>query len=112
MSVIDGQNVLVVDGQPETVTVLKTIFEPCGVSIGHIRSDDAAMVQSDCAQPGVLVLHEVNEQSPLDRWGNTPRVIIGKLSTETSKSDNRQQHLESPFHYGELVRAINHMLSR
>lgn len=104
-----GQNILVVDGVPETEEVLRAVLEPRGHQVERVRAfelDDAS------PQKHVLVLHDDGPQAARrSKHGNTPRVVIGSLTSNLLSSDDSERHLSHPFHYAELIRAVESLLN-
>lgn len=110
-----GQRVLVVDGLAETEAVLKAVLEPRGLQVDRIRAHQPPDRVTRGARPNVVVLeaHEVEADSNTPRpWDNIPRVIIGAAEIpEGSPATSDEQHLSKPFHYGELIQAIERLLA-
>ena len=118
-----NQRVLVVNGLRETTQVLKTILEPRGFAVDRIR-DDCAGGENEQAgpPPAVVVLHDDGPDlasARFTRWSNVPRVIIGSdedfggasAGCEPVPDGDRQQYLRKPFQYGDLIRAIERLLT-
>ena len=125
-----GQRVLVVDGLSETEEVLRAVLEPRGCQVESVRGDcpDEAVA----ADPRtVVVLHQSRNGTGRPRstespdsaaarpWGTQPQVIIGSIrqpgrpaATGTLGADcsPTSRYLSQPFHYGELVQAIEELL--
>lgn len=109
-SVGTGQRVLVIDGPTETEEVLRAVLEPRGLEVNRVRAHAPHAVPSNPAS--LVVLHE--DDWPADRhsgaWENVPRVIIGSAAVPDS-SDGEACYLQKPYHYGELIRAIERLLA-
>ncbi|HEX6986264.1 MAG TPA: hypothetical protein VF170_12860, partial [Planctomycetaceae bacterium] len=64
--------------------------------------------------PGsVLVLHDdgASEAQRRFRYGIAPRVVIGSLTSEIDPAGaGDEQRLAQPFHYAELIRAVESLL--
>lgn len=102
-----GKRVLVVDGSEETEMVLRAVLEPAGTAVDRIHSDQ---IPADDFAPAVIVLHD---QSPTalpkgKDWDSVPRVIVGSATVSTTEANG--QKLDSPFHYRELMSAIQGFL--
>ena len=111
----NGQRVLVVDGLAETEEVLKAVLEPQGLKVNRIRTHFAQDVQS-ALPPHVVILHEDPSDGARAQssWADVPRVIIGSIAvsrSEAPKSGPREQYLSQPFHYGELIQAVENLLN-
>ena len=105
-----AQRVLVIDGLPETEQVLKAILEPRGLEVDRIRSHGP--VESRSETPNVVVIHENGPESSGESWPNVPRVIIGTTTLPADGQGTDEHRLRAPFQYGELVQAIERLLSR
>lgn len=106
-----GQRVLVVDGPTETEEVLRAVLEPRGLEVNRVR----AHLPSEAGPSAhVVVLHEDDLLDAGDEaWRDVPRVIIGSAPLPESVpegSDRQEQYLQKPYHYGELIRAIEKLL--
>jgi hypothetical protein len=99
--VSERPEVVVVDGLRETTEVLRAVFEPRGVRVCR-QTSTCAPVQSEPHRPQVLVLHE---DPPTDPDG--PRVLVGRIVLGSASRDLDCRSLSSPFHYGDLIAAIN-----
>lgn len=110
-----GQRVLVVDGLAETEAVLKAVLEPRGLQVDRIRAHHPPERITRGTRPHVVVLeaHELDPPGAAPRlWDNVPRVIIGSAQIPTDPtSSSDEQHLSKPFHYGELIQAIERLLA-
>ncbi len=112
----NGQRVLVVDGLRETEEVLKAVLEPQGLEVNRIRRHGAASVPP-LPPPHVVVWHEDHEASDFevnDSWPDVPRVIIGSLSVPrpAAGKDSREHYLSQPFHYRDLIQAVERLLAK
>lgn len=130
--VAHGHRVLLVDGIAETEQVLKAVFEPRGLQVERISTwtlrQGSALPSAD-----VLVLDTDREVSgnPLNGLPQPqlPRVLLGTASWTDSepesvepdlpldsshRSNNASQpplrQLSKPFHYTELIQAIESLL--
>lgn len=107
--------VLVVNGLRETADVLRAVLEPRGLDVSRIRGDETeSTIETDA--PRVVVFHQEDDaavETHPAAWSNVPRVIIrSDNSTENAQffSTGRQQFLQKPFQYSELVHAIERLL--
>lgn len=108
-AVSSGQNIIVVDGVPETEQVLRAVLEPRGHQVERVRAFELDAAASD---RHVLVLHDDGSQEARrTRHGETPRVVIGSMTTEETSSDSSERQLSHPFHYAELIRAVESLLA-
>jgi DNA-binding response OmpR family regulator len=116
--VAQGQRVLVVDGLSETEEVLRAVLEPRGLEVDRVRASWLRDLTAK-RRPSVVIVH-VDEASLPDpapeRWADVPRILIGSTrATSLSQNGNGNGHgdhyLEKPFHYGELIRAIERALA-
>ena len=103
-----GQSILVIDGLSETTDVLKAVFEPRGHSVNRVRQ-----TQLDVAlpsPPNVVVWHanDSDGRFPHSRFARVPRIVIGIVREAESSHSERQ--LLQPFHYGDLLQAIESAL--
>ncbi len=118
-----GQHVVIVDGVPETAAVLREVFEPRGHRVDRVRSFEPS---PEASADTVLIVHD-DGRSDGDRrfkYGTTPRIVIGSITTteaprgessggETACSAGScqdERRLAQPFHYAELIRAVESML--
>lgn len=107
-----GQHVVIVDGVPETAAVLREVFEPRGHRVDRIRSFETA---SSAEAGSVLVVHD-DTSSEVDRrfkYGTTPRIVIGSVTTVTDETPVRagdERRLSQPFQYAELICAVESLL--
>ena len=103
-----GQSILVVDGVPETEQVLRAVMEPRGHQVERVRAFE---LDKASTEQHVLIVHD--EGAPATRrskHGKTPRVVIGSITTPASDDANERQ-LAHPFHYAELIRAVESLLN-
>ncbi len=116
----NGQRVLVVDGLAETEQVLKAVLEPQGLEVNRIRTRFAQSSHSS-NPPHVVILHEDHTQKiapeSLDSWPDIPRVVIGSLTMSNApnscgpQGDAGEQYLSQPFHYRDLINAVEKLLA-
>lgn len=114
----NGQRVLVVDGPAETEEVLKAVLEPQGLEINRIRTHLPQNFQ-DALPPHLVILHEeANGSSPVaNAWPQVPRLIIGSITLPdrprktANESDPREEYLSLPFHYRDLIHAVETLLA-
>ncbi len=115
-SVGSRQRIVVVDGLSETEEVLKAILEPRGLQVTRIRTHDSVARFRETEPPHVVVVHgsaaDVDEPS-VGIWNSIPRVVIGfahDAPTQVSERRTSTYFLNKPFHYAELIRAIERLL--
>lgn len=106
-----GRRVLVVDGLAETEEVLRAVLEPRGLEVRRVRAD-ASSEAARQKPPHLLVLHHV-ETPPAPKWGDVPRVIIGRTARrrDRTKTPAAAHYLPHPFEYGDLIAAIERLLA-
>ena len=116
---VNGQRVLVVDGSSETEEVLKAVLEPQGLEINRIRTHLPQNVQ-DPRPPHLVILHEEanhKSSSVAKAWPHVPRLIIGSVTLPARErqsqleSDPREEYLSLPFHYRDLIQAVENLLA-
>jgi hypothetical protein len=102
------QSILVIDGLSETTEVLKAVFEPRGHSVNRVRQTQLDVGLP--SPPNVVVWHanESDGRFPHSRFARVPRIVIGKV--RDAESPNTEQQLLQPFHYGDLLHAIESAL--
>lgn len=106
-----NRRVVVVDGLPETETVLRAVLEPKGIAVSRCRRNRLPEYERTQPRPEVLVVHE---ESPKDlsasSWSDVPRVFIGRIEHDPSTTAD-ERILANPFQYSELLSAIERTLS-
>ena len=91
--------------------MLKAVLEPRGLQVNRVRrhcADQAAQA----APPSVVVLHSDEAQPeplPGTSLDEVPRVIIGTAQLPEPASGT-SHYLQHPFHYRELIAAIEQLL--
>jgi len=107
-----GQQVVVVDGVPETAQVLRAVLEPRGHRVERVRGYEAG---SAANRGAVLVLHDdgASDKARRHKYGTVPRVIIGSLLSADGETGvgTEEQRLAQPFQYAELIRAVESLLA-
>lgn len=109
----DGGRVLVVDGLTETEEVLRAILEPRGWEVARWRSCETPAAIAD-PRPQVLVIHRDDRRAAEctgGAWDCVPRVVIGSGRLPEGRRKSRELFLRQPFHYPELIQAVEHLLS-
>ena len=116
--VIASQRVLVVDGVSDTGEVLKAVLEPRGWQVDRVRRMDQFGEATRAERPDVMIVDVETTTGPelSDReLAEVPRVIIGSLrvtSPDDEPGSPSRQYLTKPFHYAELLRAIDELLAQ
>lgn len=103
------RSVLVIDGSVETKTVLQAVLEPRGTHVRHTRGH---RLLPEGQPPDVIVIDLDNSATApsCPEWQHTPQVVI---ASERVEVDDSQVHfLEKPFHYPELIRLVEELLSQ
>lgn len=118
-NVASGQRVLVVDESSDTAEVLKAVLEPRGMRVDRAFRAVGSGAHHPSAPPAGLSLVVLDEESIASGavdpqgWGDVPRIIIGRISIPSPQSPGKgapERHLQKPFHYAELVRAIDSLI--
>ncbi|MEW4526605.1 MAG: hypothetical protein ACF8PG_01030 [Maioricimonas sp. JB045] len=106
----EGKSVLVVDGPQETARVIEAILGPRGVDVSRVRRETAkpAADSQTSNRPNLIVCHVDDEDdNNVEDLPGVPRVVIGTLQPSNSQNG---RFLQSPFEYGELLRAVEELL--
>lgn len=106
-------HVMVIDGLTETEEVLRAVFEPRGMNVTRV-STQSSQVPHSAKRPSVVVVHESDSadathtasQPNATRWEEVPCVVIGHHHRPLPPASRLCRHLSQPFHYAELVMAI------
>lgn len=94
------QEVVVVDGLPETTQVLRAVLEPRGLHVSR-RTSRQVPLESSAKSSRVLVLHDAT-----DPVIDGPCVVVGRIVNPTDV-ENDSRSLPLPFHYADLIAAID-----
>jgi len=108
--------ILLVNGQTETEEVLRAVLGPKGMTVESVDERQDHTQNADQPQPNVIVLHqEEPAQAATNRmqnWNNVPRVVIGAARINSGRDmTDRQQYLQAPFQYGDLIQAVENLLT-
>ncbi len=104
----NSPSILVVDGLSETTEVLRAVFEPRGHAVNRVRQSQLPSGAS--LQPQLVIWHANESDDPVaDRLAGVPRIVIGRASCPASVGETRR--IAHPFEYGELLQAIETLLS-
>lgn len=115
-----GQRVLVVDESSDTAEVLKAVLEPRGMRVDRAFRAVSYGANLPSEPPSRLSLVVLDEESlasgvvDTQDWGAVPRIIIGGISIPSPQSPGNgapERHLQKPFHYAELLRAIDSLIN-
>lgn len=98
---VQGQNVFVVDGIPETEQVLRAVLEPRGIRVRRIGSGQLESAASQ--QHSLLVLEE--KHADIAGVQQASRVIFSAEPRPTVLAGS-VTYLRTPFEYGDLIEAI------
>jgi DNA-binding response OmpR family regulator len=116
-SVVNGQRVLVVDGMHEIQEVLHAVLAPRGLRVDWVRShvQHHSSGTADC--PDILVIDAealpIQKSGGTRNWNNVPQVILGAdQDSSTTDVDTQHTYLPKPFHYPDLIRAIEKLLPK
>ena len=112
-----GQRIVVVGGLSETEQVLKAVLEPRGLHVERVRECTDSGAHAPTSTPRLVVFHDDEPSaSPssrvrVEKWEEVPHVIIGSAEfTDTEPPGPNGQFLQKPFHYRELIQAIERLL--
>lgn len=121
---IQGRTVLIVDQLNDTREVLRTVLESVGLRTMEAEQADEGLELAQQHSPDVVVLDEESGNAPLqtwwavedERWGSVPIVVLGKARWQgrrvaVEQSENGRCYLPKPFHYVDLIRTIEELLS-
>lgn len=120
-TVASGQRVLVVDESSDTTDVLKAVLEPRGVRVERGFRAVSSDKNASCKPSSHLSLVVLDEESvaacgvDAQNWRDVPRIIIGGISFPSRQppvNGAPERHLQKPFHYAELVCAIDSLISQ
>jgi hypothetical protein len=107
----NAPQVFVFDELTETADVLRAVLEPRGLGVCQVRP--ASGVSRSAAPPehaAVLIVDaETAALAPAGApcWANVPQIVIGSMRLPDCAPDaSANVRLEKPFHYAELIRAV------
>lgn len=107
-----GQQLVVVDGVPETTQVLRAVFEPRGYDVNRVRAFELPQFPRD--RQSILVVHgegdDGNGTAGTPSETSVPRVIIGSIAANSGDGASGDHRLQQPFQYAELIRAVEALL--
>ncbi len=112
---VNGQRVLVVDGMHEIQEVLQAVLAPRGLRVDWVRSHVQQHASGTADRPDILVIDAealpIQQSGGTRHWNNVPQVILG-ADEDSSIADVDDQHtyLSKPFHFPDLIRAIEKLL--
>jgi DNA-binding response OmpR family regulator len=120
-NVLNRSRVLVVDEISDTADVLQAVLEPRGMTVNRVsRWCETDGICDD--RPAVVVLDAeafpVAASASRGAWQKIPQVIIGMIRPVASapgvdqSSDAQRRYLQKPFHFAELVQAIEALIAR
>jgi DNA-binding response OmpR family regulator len=107
-----------VDGVSDTAEVLQAVLEPRGLTVNRVRRLELAAADAGESRPSVLILdaEAFDDANPATRgdWQTVPQVIIGTLrvAEEPSQPFAPRRILRKPFHFAELVQAVESLIGR
>jgi hypothetical protein len=108
-SVADGQRVLLVDGIEETQEVLSAVLGPRGMIVDRTPAWKLEHTSPITAHD-VVVLDSDRHVLESPQFAGQPQVILGSLTVPCEDSGAPRRFLQKPFHYGELIQAIESLL--
>lgn len=121
------ERILVVDDVSDTAEVLQAVLEPRGVTVNRVSRRGQSECRSADKRPSVVVYDAESLSDgtpPADgRWHGVPQIIIGtmrvahaadsidSLGNARTAADSERRYLQKPFHYAELVQAIEALIA-
>jgi CheY-like chemotaxis protein len=124
--VSNRERILVVDEVSDTAEVLQAVLEPRGVTVNRITRWGQTESSTAENRPAVVVY---DAESSADgapttggNWHGVPQIIIGTMrvdrTSDTGNSgsqaaapDSARRYLQKPFHFAELVQAIEDLIA-
>ncbi len=109
----DEQEVLLVNGIPETEQVLKAVFETRGHRVRRVRAQNGQGVD-EATRPRVVVVDaDETDAQTFQQLPAVPRVVVGEARVVAQRLPVPEDtlFLEKPFQYPELVRLIEQLIS-
>ncbi len=105
-------NVLVIDGQPETATVLEAVLSRRGTTVQQARDVRRAAEEFPGGVPAVVVID--GDDGPATtvarhEWPASRQVVITSARLPLDKPHDR--FLQKPFQFPELVRMVEDLLA-
>jgi CheY-like chemotaxis protein len=113
--VTNGQRVLVIDEVSDTEEVLRAVLERRGVQVDRWRSPHPTGLPAEPAPDVVVIDLGRAHPTPGSPWQNVPQVIIGTAAvadTGENTPSPARHYLRKPFHYAELVQAVERLIAR
>lgn len=108
-----GQRILLVDGPPETEQVLKAVLEPRGLQINRVHGQDRETCRTESLLTSLVIIDQTRQRSQLPRsLMRLPQVVICHPGRTPANPSEAAETLMHPFHYGDLIQAIERLLSR
>lgn len=116
--VSSGQHVLIVDGPQEIQEVLEAILAPKGLRVNWLPSHVQRVRGETPDAPDLVVIDAA--AVPLHRtvqrrdWTGVPQVILSDHDEPVGHETQTERRavLNKPFHFPELIRAIEQLLPR
>jgi len=124
--VSNRERILVVDEVSDTAEVLQAVLEPRGVTVNRISrwgQTESSTVEN---RPAVVIY---DAESSADgaptaggNWHSVPQIIIGTIRVDRTSDRGRtgshatapeseRRYLQKPFHFAELVQAIEALIA-
>ncbi|MGQ0634969.1 MAG: hypothetical protein ACT4QC_10185 [Planctomycetaceae bacterium] len=109
--------VLVVGDQIETAEVLRAVLEPRGLTVERARGATVDPFVGGPQRPRLVVVDAdavADHQMSADHWQKTPLIIVGTVPESSFGRDADDAHvrrLSKPFHYADLIRAIDSLVA-
>jgi hypothetical protein len=97
-----GPQVLVVDELSDTEEVLRAVLAPRGVQVRRVTR-----LADDTACPALIVVDAESDADDSQRLPGVPQIVLGRVT----RLDAPGCHvLPKPFHYAELIRAVEDII--
>ena len=115
----ERERVLVVDEISDTAEVLQAVLGPRGLTVNRVSRLEERSLRAD--RPAVLVLDADSSGATApdrDDLRNVPQIIIGtwhasaRAGAQSSGAQPERRYLQKPFHFADLVRAIESLIAR
>src|SRR5262249_6386071 len=122
---LNGQKILVVDDEPDSLTLIKTIFEQCGATVKTATSADEALeilkewtpsiLVSDIGMPGRDGIDLIRYIRSLDeaKGGKIPAVALTAFARVEDRmkalAAGYQMHVPKPVEPSELITIVSNL---
>jgi hypothetical protein len=106
-----------VDEVTDTAEVLQAVLEPRGLTVNRVSRLDQTNLPPVAMRPAVVVLNaESCDRANCPGWAElqaVPQVVIGtvRISGAISPSSAERRYLQKPFHFADLVQAVEALIA-